>query len=436
MQSAQWVATARVLRRSGFGTTGAAVDAALASGDINAYVDALLSDPFDDDAGVRATPIPEFSAVITPKDAPDTTREKLNRRHSKQAKELATWWIRRMVAVDYPVREKLTFVWHNHFATSASPVRSAQLMARQNQALRDHCLGGFRDLSMAMLTDGAMLKWLNGNSNTAKSPNENLAREFLELFALGHGNGYSEDDVRDGARALSGWVVGKDGSVEFSAKRHDSKPKTVLGVTGDLDAESFCDIVLDQPNSSRFVAGRLWQQLASDTPPKPQTLDRLVNAYGDARDLKALTAAILTSPEFLRGRATIVTPPVDWLIGILRALRVETTDSGLFTDIDNLLHALGQRPFYPPNVGGWPKGRVWLSTATAQIRIRAARLATRHGDTSPVSDAPIGERVDAVAYFLGIGEWSDSSAKILQSYRKDPQALVIAAANTPEYLTT
>ena len=124
--------------------------------------------------------------------------------------ELSDWWLRRMVAVQQPIHEKLTLLWHNHFATSAEKVRFAAHMAAQNQKLRSLSLGDFRTLAYAMLTDAAMLHWLDAQTNTAKAPNENLAREFMELFALGHGNGYTEDDVRQGARALTGWVIRPD----------------------------------------------------------------------------------------------------------------------------------------------------------------------------------------------------------------------------------
>ena len=128
-----------------------------------------------------------------------------------------------MVAVQQPVHEKLTLLWHNHFATSAQKVRAAAHMAAQNQKLRTLSLGDFRALAYAMLTDAAMLRWLDGQSNTAKAPNENLAREFMELFALGHGNGYTEDDVRAGARALTGWVIDPDGQTSMTPKRHDAR---------------------------------------------------------------------------------------------------------------------------------------------------------------------------------------------------------------------
>jgi len=204
------------------------------------------------------------------KGATQATRTQYNRQLSEQQGVLSDWWLRRMVTVGQPVHEKLTLLWHNHFATSAQKVRSAAQMAAQNQKLRTLALGDFRSLAYTMLTDAAMLRWLDGQSNTAKAPNENLAREFMELFALGHGNGYTEDDVRNGARALTGWVIGADGRTSMIPKRHDGGPKKLFGLTSNFDAAEFCDTVLAQPKSAEHVAGRLWQQLASDDPPSPR----------------------------------------------------------------------------------------------------------------------------------------------------------------------
>src|ERR1700744_4055929 len=293
-QSTQWMTAARVLRRVGFGVTGPEVDAAI-SQDWPAYVDAMLDADPDADPGASATPIPGLHVPPAPgKGATPAARMQYIRQLFEQQSVLSSWWLRRMAAVRQPIGEKLTLLWHNHFATSARKVRVASQMAAQNQKLRTLGLGDFRTLAFAMLTDAAMLRWLDGQANTAKAANENLSREFMELFALGHGNGYTEDDVRNGARALTGWVIGADGHTSMLAKRHDSSAKTLFGRTGDFDAAGFCDMVLAQPKSARYVAGRLWQQLASDDPPSPAALDRLVGAYGPARDLRSLTRAILT----------------------------------------------------------------------------------------------------------------------------------------------
>jgi uncharacterized protein (DUF1800 family) len=436
-QSDGWITTARILRRAGFGTTGAQVDAVAAKNWSN-YVDAALGADPEADPGARATPMPTLPAPrwLPGKGASVAVRKEYIQRLGDQMTELSGWWLRRMVAVQQPIHEKLTLLWHNHFATSAAKYTFAADMAAQNRKLRSLSLGDFHNLAYAMLTDAAMMRWLDATTNTAKAPNENLAREFMELFTLGHGNGYTEDDVREGARALTGWVIRPNGQTMMVPKHHDHTAKTIFGVTRNFDAAGFCDTVLAQPKSPQYVAGRLWQQLASDTPPTPQALDRLVTAYGPQRNLRALTHAILTDDEFTGSRAAIVNTPVEWLVGVVRTLGVSVAPPARLKMVDFTLRALGQRPFYPPDVGGWPHGRVWMSTASADVRMRAASQLARAGDLSTVDAVAAGDRIDAVGYLIGIGAWSDRSVAALKPLTRNPIQLVAAAVNTPEYLTS
>src|SRR6202789_846978 len=348
-QSDGWTTTACVLRRTGFGVTGAQV-AAVAKQSWPDYVDAALRADPDKDPGTLATPMPVPPTLRGPgKGASVADRKEFNQRVNEQLTELSDWWLRRMVAVHQPIHEKLTLLWHNHFATSAQKVRSASTMAAQNHKLRTESLGDFRTLAYSMLTDAAMMHWLDAQTSTGKAPNENLAREFMELFALGHGNGYSEDDVRQGARALTGWTIRPaTRQTMMVPKRHDHAAKTIFGVTKNFDAAAFCDAVLNQPKSPQYIAGRLWQQLASDPPPSPQSLDRFVAAYGSRRDLGALTRAILTDDEFVGSRAAIVNAPVEWLVGVIRTLHVPIDNPARLKMVSSTLRALGQRPFYPP----------------------------------------------------------------------------------------
>ena len=436
-QSPQWQAAARRLRRTGFGTMGPQVDT-LAGLDWPAYVGRALGSDHAADPGAAATPMPSFAppGPRPGKKATAAARKQYNRQLSEQMAELSAWWLRRMAAVEEPIHEKLTLLWHNHFATSAKKVRVAAYMAAQNEKLRTLKLGDFRSLAYAMLTDAAMLQWLDGQRNTAKAPNENLAREFMELFALGHGNGYTEADVRNGARALTGWVIGADGRTSTVARRHDGGAKTVLGVTGTMDAANFCDAVLGQPNSARFVAGRLWQQLASNAAPSPDTLDHLVAAYGPKRDLNALTTAILTVPEFADGSASMVNTPVEWVIGVIRSLKVPLATAPQLKVVDTTLKSLGQQPFYPPDVGGWPHGQAWLSTSSASVRLRAATMLAHAGDLSTVTDAAAADRIDATGYLIGVGAWTDRTVAALKPLVSTPPQLVAAAVNSAEYLTS
>jgi uncharacterized protein (DUF1800 family) len=435
-QSSRWIATARLLRRAGFGATGSQIDA-VANTDWAVYLDQALGLDPDADPGAVATPRPMPVTPDMPDDnAGDAAFNEFSSTLSDQMTELTSWWVRRMAAVNEPIHEKLTLLWHNHFATSAQKVPAAEWMGHQNQKLRTLKLGDFRTLAYAMLTDAAMLFWLDGVRNSAGAANENLSREFMELFTLGHGNGYTERDVKEGARALTGWFIGPGGKADISPAHHDSTAKTVMGVTGDLDEANFCDVVLGQPNSAPFVAAKLWRMLASDTDPSATTLDRLVSAYGPGRDLKALTKAVLLDPEFTDRAGTVVNTPIEWLIGVVRALKAPIDDPDLLEAIVVALTVMGQRPFYPPNVGGWPSGQAWLSTSSISARAWAADKFTKSGDLSVVEQAAPNDRVDAAGYMLGIGAWTDRSAAALKPLVTEPQQLVAAAVNTPEYLTS
>lgn len=425
-----------MLRRAGFGASGPQVDA-VAGQDWSVYLDTALNMNPDSDPGAAATPIP---APVTPPLPPENANQQIRTQFITglygQMQELSAWWLRRMAAVQQPIHEKLTLVWHNHFATSAEKVVAAELMAAQNQKLRTLCLGDFRTLAYAMLTDAAMAQWLDAVRNTKAAPNENLSREFMELFTLGHNNGYTEADVREGARALTGRYVEPGARTIVSPDNHDTSPKTVLGVTGNHDDSAFCDIVLDQPGSPGFVAGKLWRLLASDAPAPADTLDRLVGAYGPGRNLKALTKAVFMDPAFTASTSIMVNQPVEWLLGVIRALAVPLDGADAVAGCNAVLTVMGQRPFYPYDVGGWPRGQAWLSTTSTAARVWAANKFVPMGNISIVQQAGTQDRVDAAGYLLGIGAWSDSTAAALKPLAGNPTRLVAAAVNTPEYLTS
>ncbi|MEP7020459.1 MAG: DUF1800 domain-containing protein [Pseudonocardiales bacterium] len=429
----QWESTARLVRRTGFGASGAEVDAALRVGPARFVATLLAADP-SEDPGAKATPAPHFAAAAPiGKGADKAAKKQRNKQRKEQLVAATAWWVRRMAAVEQPFGEKLTFGWHNHFATSAKKVKYPTLMLAQNATLRAHGRGDFHTLAYAMLTDAAMLQWLDGQKNTSKAPNENLAREFMELFTLGHANTYTETDVREGARALTGWRIQQDGGTGVQTRLHDSGRKTVLGVSGNLDAAAFCDAVLGVPTGPGYLAKRMWGRLVSDTPPSAGVVDRLVAAYGAERDVGAMLSAMLTAPEFAAAQGSIVISPVEWLIGAVRTLRVPVKTDADTMKLIQVLRGLGQVPFYPPSVGGWPSGRAWLSTAAVELRLQAALALTRTGDLSAL-DGSVPSRVDAVAHLLGIASWSARSSAVLRASASDPQRLVAVALNTPEYL--
>ena len=433
-QSTQWRQAARVLRRSGFGVSGREVDAVVAIG-TEKYIKAALAMRPRDDPGAAATPAPVFVQPDPPgAKASHQVRVRFYQQVWQQLTELQLWWLRRMLAIKHPIHERLTWTWHDHFATSIEKVAHAPAMSAQNEKLRTLGRGDFRLLAQAMLTDPAMIFWLDGHKNTKASPNENLARETMELFCLGHGSGYSEKDVKAAAASLTWLTITPKWVVDFQPALHDFRKKSILGLTGPLNGWQFLDAVLARPESPRFVVGKLWRYFASDgEPPKP-ALDRAVAAYGRGRDVRAAVQAILLDPDVIDARPTRVLPPIEWMVGASRALRFPANQESA-RELLTWLQAAGQAPFAPPNVGGWPSGQAWLTTAGISQRAAAAQELAKKGDTTLVEDAAITDRVDAVGHLFGIGAWSDTSAKALSEVRDDPKRLAAMALNSPEYLT-
>ncbi|HEV2783093.1 MAG TPA: DUF1800 domain-containing protein [Actinophytocola sp.] len=420
-------AVRRLLDRFGFGPRPGEPDAA---GGFDRAADALLS--ATDDPAAPAPP------ALAPEPKPG--KDKQARRQAQEQLRLeqaalTVWWLDRMVAAGVPLVERLTWFWHGHFATSAQKVRSARLMLAQNQTLRRLGLGDFAVLAKAMAVDPAMLIWLDGQKNTAKAANENLARELMELFTLGVGN-YTEQDVREGARALTGWKVDRNTiTASLAGRQHDAGAKTVLGHTGALDAASLVDVLVAQPASPRFVAQRLWFRLVSTAPADDDALGRLVAAYGPGRDVRGLLRAITAEPGFRDERSTLVKQPVEWAVGLMRALRIRPSalPEADRTKLLAGLRGMGQVPFLPPSVGGWPSGGAWLTTSAALARLQVARLLTAHADLSALSGR---DPVAAAGALFGVDGWSERTAAALRRVAGQPAQLATVAAVAPEYVVS
>jgi uncharacterized protein (DUF1800 family) len=422
---------ALLLRRTGFGTTGPEVEAATARG-YEATVDALLAPGAD--PGATATPPPDLGGgpARVPKPEDKAARRAYARELKADSQALALWWLDRMVQVRNPLVERLTFTWHGHWATSLQKVRSPAMMLTQNETLRRLGRGDFRELARAMVRDPALLVWLDGQRNRKGKPNENLARELMELFTLGVGH-YAEADVREAARALTGWRVNRAAATAAPVPgQHDDGAKTVLGVTGDLDDRGLVDLLTARPESAAFVATRLWSRLGSASLP-PATLARLVSAYGPGRDVTALLRALFLDPAFRADRSSLIATPVEYVVGVHRALRLTVPRDGRAgTELLATLTALGQVPFRPPSVGGWPGGVAWLSTAATRERLTFAAAAAKRADLDAVAAAT--DRPAAVAGLLGVEKWTDRTLGALRDAAADPPRLVTLALVSPEYV--
>ncbi len=290
-----------------------------------------------------------------------------NREMVQKAFALRSWWLTEMLVTPLPLTEKMTLFWHNHFVSGQQKVRSPQLMYRQNDLLRRHALGNFGELLHAVARDPAMVIYLDSASNRKGQPNENFAREVMELFTLGEGN-YGEHDIKEMARAFTGWSINPEtGEFLFRPFAHDDGEKTVLGRTGNFDGDAALDILLAQPQTAEFIVTKLWREFVSPSP-DPAEVRRIARIFRDSRyDIRAALGALLVSDAFYatKNRAALIKSPVELVVGTLRQFNFGTGDVMPFVLTAN---QLGQALFAPPNVKGWPGGEAWINSSTLLAR--------------------------------------------------------------------
>ena len=347
---------------------------------------------------------------------------------------LFLWWLDEMVASPHTLQEKMTWFWHGHWATSVGKVNYALPMFNQNVTMRKYALGDFAEFSKAMFSDGALQVWLDGQENTVKAPNENLSREMMELFVLGV-NRYTETDVKELARAFTGYQVSRStGVVTYNARRRDIAPVTVLGKTGVMSPEEVIAHLVAQNNSAQFVAERIWYRFVSSQEPLPQD-HPMIKAFA-GRDTYALMKSLIESSALSQEQYSMVKSPVEWFIGICRALTITPSKLPSPTKLIGYLEKLSQVPFSPPNVGGWPVDQAWLSSASAQYRLSFATSLIGEADLTALAAIPTVRRPAYLADLLGVVEWSTRTSYAMRSVRDNPQKLFVTAVCSPEYVVS
>ncbi|BCB79103.1 DUF1800 domain-containing protein [Phytohabitans flavus] len=417
---------ALLLARAGFGPTAAELAVARKTG----YAGTLsaLLDPSLPDIGATSAPEPRlgmdpFADLPTPT---NQQRIEANGIRDRQIEEITRWWLDRMTVTDHQALEKLVFFWHGHWATSVDKVRSPQLMLLQHRTMRG--ARDFVDMCHKMAVDPALVYWLDGQLNTKASPNENLGRELMELFMLGIGN-YTEKDVKEAGRALTGWRVSLGSEAcFFQPEQHDSGSKTILGVTGALDTARLVDLLLRRKECPRFVAARMWRRYASSSQPIPEpTREAMAEVFPAPR---AMLRVLFEDEAFGATAGSLVKQPVEWLVGGMRqlGLRLGGLPAETLTTILKGLRDLGQLPFVPPSVGGWTAGGSWLTSAAAQVRLALAGTLATLAAVEKLTP-------DEVAYILCVEGWTDRTYAVLRGV-KDPRHLLILAMASPEYLVT
>jgi uncharacterized protein (DUF1800 family) len=457
--TSEYLDAAHLLRRAGFGAAPKTIRVAAQSG-LAETTEALLypertPDHFDDAAFVR-----RLAAQL-----PSQVKGRLG------TQVIKLWWVHRMLMTRNPLLEKMTLFWHRHF-TSNLPNHGDDMFA-QNQLFRAHALGNFRTLALAVSRDPAMLRYLNGSENYKAHPNENYARELMEIYTTGIGH-YTEDDVKASARAFSGWnLAGAD--FHFDPLQHDNGPKTFLGRTGNWNGDDIVSILVAHPATARRLCTQLFAYLAYPDP-EPSIVEALVRTYyAGGYEVRPIVRQILTSPAFYgpTARGAIIKSPVQFTIGTIKMLGVElafemplalreptpTMDAAAVdapaqrdTPLDLLnsavlaMHSMGQDIFAPPTVKGWDDGEAWINATTLMNRVAFGnRLAQARPLYSPIQSyvhdyaartpVPLATAwVDCLTTTLGPLQIDPRARALLVAYassRPAPEIHVASTADSP-----
>jgi uncharacterized protein (DUF1800 family) len=383
---------AHLLNRAGFGGSPSEIKAFHALGRSQA-VDSLIQpkEPLDafplpawcsDEAAIAATRARFEEYRMTKKEkknaSPEqiaTMRQEMVKKFQKESRQQAldaqAWWFRRMVKSEAPLREKMTLFWHDHFATSVQKVKFPILLVKQNSLFRESALGSFEKLTQAMLMDPAMLIYLDSQSSKKDHPNENFAREVMELFTLGEGN-YTEQDIHEAARAFTGYSINRSNGASWHNRREwDATPKTIFGQTGPYTGQDVIKLIFEKKEASRFMVSKLWEFFVYEKP-SATLLDTLSSSFQAANyEVGPLLRDIFLSKEFYSQAAvrTQIKCPVQYIVTLLKQLEITQPPVGF--PITAQLQ-LGQVLFMPPNVAGWDWGHAWINTNTLLTRYNLA----------------------------------------------------------------
>jgi uncharacterized protein (DUF1800 family) len=321
--------------------------------------------------------------------------------------DLQRWWIYRMAFTRRPLEEKMTLFWHGHFATSYKKSGDGYSMYMQNTKMRALGLGNFETLLLAMSEDPAMIDWLDNSQNRKGKPNENYAREVMELFTVGIGN-YSEQDVKEGARAFTGWMSKPDGFF-FNIKQHDFGAKTFLGQTGNFNGNDVVDRLAHEPATAKFLAKKLCKFFVSDSPSETIVEDVAVSYKPGEKNISKMLETIFTHSEFISMEAyhAKIKSPAELVVGTIKSMQITKLDGSL----PEMMARMGQDLLAPPNVKGWDGGKAWISTDMMMERFNfAAKMSQEKFDlikgyitpSALIADQGLRSPEATVAYFLNL----------------------------------
>ena len=339
---------------------------------------------------------------------------------------LQRWWLQRMAYTARPLQEKMTLFWHGILTSSYKLAGKGPHMLTQNHLFREKGMGRYDELLKAISRDPAMMIYLDSRSNKKAAPNENYSRELMELFSLGIGH-YTEDDVRESARAFTGWQFRNKTGFFLNANQHDNGPKTFLGRTGYFDGDDIVDIIMEQPAAAEYICTRLWTFFAYEDP-ESEVIERLAEVFrANDTAIRPVVRAMFESDEFYsaRARAALVKSPIELAVGAVRVLGIETD----FQPLDKPIEQMGQVLLAPPNVAGWPGGATWINSSSLLQRINVAnmlaeardiRLRFVPGDLVNGQDlGTSGETVDFFGDLLLGGRLHDTDRDVLTAFLDD-----------------
>ena len=448
---------AHLLRRAGFGGSPDEIKALHALGRRKAVESLLAPDEASDAFPLPAWANPEQAAAemrerftrvremrqatrdLSPEEADRKRREfrqKQQRTERQHSIEGQGWWFDRMLKTRAPLREKMVLFWHDHFATSFQKVKQPVLLMMQNELFRKHATGSFKELTHAIVKDPAMMLYLDTQNSRKGKPNENFAREVMELFTLGEGN-YSEQDIKEAARAFTGYQINRlSGTVTHNKRQWDGGEKTIFSRKGRYDGDGVVDLIFDQKAAATYVPGKLWEYFVAENPPR-EGVEALGKSFraADFR-IEPLLREIFLSKAFYAESVVHnqIKSPIQYLVQMLKELELREAPPGYILSAQQ---QLGQVLFMPPNVAGWDWGKAWINTNTLLSRYNVAGFITKGSlDNAPLAkdedDAMMDMEMDRRQMRIGNAlqraarrwEGPDFEKIAPRGLREDPEKLV------------
>jgi uncharacterized protein (DUF1800 family) len=358
---------AHLLRRAAFGGTPEQIDAIHLLGQ-DAAVEYLISGKLPAGAEPVFEPVQLEEFKLDPPDPKADKKEEIkDSRQDLQA--YRAYWVDRMLRTDRPLEEKMTLFWHGLLTSGIKEVKYGDFLIQQNQLFHRQALGNYKKLVDEIVHDAAMLRYLDADKNVVGKPNENLARELMELFTMGEGQGYTEKDIAQVARALTGMAVNQDKGVIFRRNKHDDGVKTIFGHSGKYGPDDVVELIFERPEPAKYLAKRLWQFFGQPSPTEEEIAPVAAALRQNNYEIKPALRVLFTSPAFYgeRSKFALIKSPVELTVGTMRLLEQAPVAQPIALGV----RQMGQELFQPPNVRGWPGGEQWITAATLYTRYNA-----------------------------------------------------------------